>query len=294
MDKVKMDKKATYVIITPVRDEEKYIGKTIESVVAQTILPVQWIIVNDGSKDSTGSIIDQYAEKYAWITTVHRPDRGFRKNGGGVVDTFYDGYAKINADFDFIVKLDADLSFAPEYFESCFLKFVKDPKLGIGGGDIVSIIEGKAVPEKNPRFHVRGATKIYKKACWDAIEYLIRAPGWDTLDEVKANMKGWVTYSFADLVLTQHKYTGAADGTWKNWFKNGRANYIAGYHPLFLLLRCIKRMTMKPFVVPGLALFLGYTTGFITGVPKIDDKPLIKYLRKEQVKKLILQKSIWN
>src|ERR1019366_5407615 len=109
-----------YVLITPVRDEEAYLRFTIDCMVAQTIRPVEWIIVNDGSTDATGKIIDEYARQYPWIQGVHRENRGFRKAGGGVVDAFNGGYRALESkDWDFIVKLDGDLSFAPTYFERC-------------------------------------------------------------------------------------------------------------------------------------------------------------------------------
>ena len=171
-----------YVIITPARDEEKYIEGTIRSVIQQTILPAEWVIVDDGSKDRTSEILERYSTQFTWIHPVNRADRGYRKSGGGVVDAFYEGYGELTTtDWDFIVKLDADLVFGNEYFEDCFKKFIENPKIGIGGGTIYSNINGKYVKENCPPFHVRGATKIYRRDCWSAIGDLIRAPGWDTL-----------------------------------------------------------------------------------------------------------------
>jgi len=201
-----------YVIVTPARDEEAHLRNTIRSILGQTILPAEWIIVNDGSSDRTGEIIDEYSAQYPWIRAVHRTNRGFRKAGGGVVDTFNDGYLILTCkDWDFIVKLDGDLSFEPNYFESCFAHFEREPRLGVGGGVMCYIENGKKSFEANPAFHVRGATKIYKRACWDAIGGFWPAPGWDTMDEVKASMLGWTTRSFPELHLLHHRHTGAAD-----------------------------------------------------------------------------------
>ena len=202
-----------YIIITPARDEGEFLEKTIASVAEQTILPQQWIIVNDGSHDDTGEIIDRAAAKYSWITARHRPDRGFRQAGGGVIATFYDGYEQIKStEWDFLIKLDADLSFSNDYFERCFQEFDKNPRLGIAGGGIYHEEQGELKLEKDPAFHVRGATKIYCRQCWDEIGGLLRAPGWDTLDELKANMLGWTTRTFPELRLSHHRFTGAADG----------------------------------------------------------------------------------
>jgi len=239
-----------YVVITPVRDEEAYLEKTIESVTSQTILPTEWIIVNDGSTDRTGVIADAAASKCPWLKVVHRQNRGFRKAGGGVIEAFYDGYAALNCNgWDFIAKLDGDLSFEKDYFSRCFDIFRENPKLGVGGGVILNLIEGSLIPEKHPLFHVRGATKIYRRACWEAIGGLILAPGWDTLDEVKANMMGFETRAFLDLKVVHYRYTGAADGTWKNSVKNGLANYISGYHPIFMLFKCLKRAVARPYII---------------------------------------------
>ena len=106
-----------YVIITPVRDEEKHIEATIEAVAGQTIRPTEWVIVDDGSSDRTGDIIDRYAAKFPWISVVHRSNRGFRKSGGGVVEAFYDGYNALHCnDWDFVVKLDGDLTLSADLF----------------------------------------------------------------------------------------------------------------------------------------------------------------------------------
>jgi len=211
-----------YVIITPARDEEPYIRFVLDSVGSQTVLPVEWIIVNDGSRDRTGEIVDQAASERPWIHVIHRHDRGFRKPGGGVMEAFYDGYHALSCkDWEFIVKLDGDLTLAPDYFERCFKHFSEDPDLGVGGGCICHDKSGELVLEANPSFHVRGATKIYKRECWEAIGGLWPAPGWDTIDEVKANMLGWQTRTFADLRILHHRRTGTAEGTWRNFVKNG-------------------------------------------------------------------------
>jgi len=250
--------KERYIIITPVRDEEQYIEKTIMSVISQTIRPIEWIIVDDGSTDNTGSIIDKYADQHGWIKTIHRSNRGHREAGGGVIEAFYDGYNCVESkDWDFIVKLDGDLSFDSDYFERCFHNFHYSPRLGISGGGIYHIIAGQTKFEKDPVFHVRGATKIYRRPCWDAIGSLLKAPGWDTLDEVKANMLGWDTRSFPELKLVHHRPTGTADGTWRNWVKNGMANYVS-YHPLFMLFKCVKRLFQKPYILVSIALLASF------------------------------------
>lgn len=284
-----------YIIITPARDEEEFLAKTVAAVANQTILPQQWIIVNDGSRDNTGDIIDQAAATFPWITARHRQDRGFRQAGGGVIATFYDGYEQIlSTDWDFIIKLDADLSFSSDYFERCFAEFEKNPRLGIAGGGIYHEDHGELKLEKDPAFHVRGATKIYRRECWEGIGGLLRAPGWDTLDELKANMLGWKTHTFPELRLSHHRYTGAADGAWKDSIKNGRANYITGYHPAFMLMKCLRRLTKRPYVVSSVGLFWGFVSGYLRRIPQVQDRPLIRYTRNQQVRRILQMESIWK
>jgi biofilm PGA synthesis N-glycosyltransferase PgaC len=309
-----------YVIITPARNEEPHLPKTIESVASQTLQPQQWILVNDGSTDDTGRIMDRAARQHSWMKAVHRSDRGFRKSGGGVIEAFYDGYAQLPAanpqpstssrsraphstlssqpstsSWDYLVKLDADLSFDASYFSDCFERFDAEPKLGIGGGTICGLIDGVLVAESggDPSFHVRGATKIYRRACWEAIGGLMQAPGWDSLDELKANLLGWKTSTFRDLKLHQHRQTGDADGSWKNWVKNGLANYITGYHPAFMLVKCVRRGLHTGSVTIPFGLGWGFLSGYLKGVPQAEPE-VIRYVRQQQIRRLLLKPSLWS
>lgn len=284
-----------YVVITAVRDEEEHLPETIRCMLQQTVLPLEWMIVNDGSTDRTGEIIDEYARGHSWIRALHRLNRGFRKPGAGVVEAFNEGYRKLQRhDWQFIVKFDGDLSFKQSYFEECFRRFEKDMRLGIAGGTICYDSGGEPQLEEAPAFHVRGATKIYRRACWDAIGGLWPAPGWDTMDEIKANSLGWTTRSFRDLLLVHHRPTGTADGFWRALVKYGRANYICGYHPLFMFAKCLRRLSRKPRIVGAVVIMYGYLSGFIMRVPQIDDPVAIAYLRCQQWNRLTGRSSIWD
>lgn len=286
-----------YIIVSPVRDEAQHIEMTLKSVIDQTERPVLWIIVNDGSTDGTSEILDKYAAQNAWIKIVHRTNRGHRAAGSGVIAAFNDGYASIDIEnWDFIVKLDGDLSFKPDYFEKCFSKFNSDETLGIGGGTILNSRHGEMVIDSagDPPFHVRGATKIYRRVCWDKISPLPPSPGWDTVDEVMANCYGWCTRTFPDIELIQNKPTGGADGHWRNWFKNGLGCYVAGYHPIFMLGKCAKRAFQRPYLIIAAALFLGFCSGYLNRTPQVQDSAVIHYLRKQQIRHLLKRPSIYG
>lgn len=284
-----------YVIVSPVRNEEKFLEGTIKSVVSQTVKPVEWILVDDGSTDGTAAIIDRYAEQSNWIRPVHRANRGFRQSGGGVMEAFNDGYkALLCKDWDFVVKLDGDLTFEPDYFEKLLDRFMAEPALGITGGTLYSIQNGEMTMDRNPRFHVRGATKIYRRECWEQIGGLWPAPGWDTIDETSANMRGWVTMSIPEVLANHHRPTGSADGSWRDSVKHGLACYIAGYHPLYLVASSFYRLLRRPYPVPFVGGFYGFLRGYFNHIPKVDDPALIKFVRKQQLKRLMGQETIWR
>ncbi len=290
-----MNRTVPYVVITPVRDEERHVKATLASVTSQSILPTEWIIVDDGSTDKTPQIIDEYAANYPWIRIEHRPNRGARKSGGGVVEAFYAGYAKVQCqDWDFIVKLDGDLTFSADYFEKCFDQFERDSHLGIGGGVICHDLHGVQEPEINPQFHVRGATKIYKRACWEAIGGLWQAAGWDTIDEVKANMLGWKSRTFNELPVLHHRLTGTADGVLRDRIKHGMACYVSGYHPLFVAASCVSRLAQKPYLTGSAAICYGFLKGYWTRVPRVRDAQFVKYIRTQQLRRLCGMETIWK
>ena len=284
-----------FVVITPVRNESAHLEFTMRSMVSQTIRPSEWVIVDDGSTDRTGEIIDRYAALHAWISVVRRRNRGFRKTGGGVVEAFNDGVAALKTDdWEFIVKMDGDLAFESVYFERCFEHFATAPRLGMGSGVICYVENGRKEFEVCPRFHVRGASKIYRRACWEAVGGLWPAPGWDTLDEVKANRLGWQTRSFPDLHLVHYRHTGAADGLWVGYVKHGRANYICGYHPAFLFAKCLLRLPKAPLVIGAAGILYGYLAARMAKTPQFDDQETIGFLRRQQIGRLLGRETIWK
>jgi biofilm PGA synthesis N-glycosyltransferase PgaC len=290
-------KTCRYVVIIPVRDEDAFIGRALESLATQDIPPVECVVVNDGSTDDTGAIAERFAARHAWLHVVHRKDRGHRASGVGVMEAFAAGLATLRtAEWDFLVKLDADLSFGPSYFRLCFERFDMDSRLGIGGGSICVDRNGASVVEYtgDPAFHVRGATKIYRRACWDEIGGLVRSTGWDTIDEIMANQLGWKTGTFADITLLQHRVTGGAGSLWRDYVKNGRANYLTGYHPLFMLIKCARRLFMGGYVKNAAGLWWGFLVAWVRRMPRPVDRSVVDYIRREQMNFLLGRPSLWS
>lgn len=285
----------SYVVVTPVRDEEAYLPFTIDSMVNQTVRPQEWVLVNDGSKDKTGQIIEEAATRHSWIRAVHCADRGYRKWGAGIIEAFYAGFNALTCrNWDFMSKLDGDLSYAPDYFESCFRKFKENPSIGIGGGVLYHYEDGKRVLERHPTFHVRGGVKIYRRTCWDALEGLWVGPGSDTVDEVKANMLGWTSMSFTDIHMIHHRFTGASWGRWGGLVKDGKIDYVTGYHPLFEAAKSVVRLGRRPYVLGSVAMVYGYVAARLQRMQRVDDPELIRYLRRQQLARLFGGKTIWK
>jgi glycosyltransferase involved in cell wall biosynthesis len=284
-----------YVLISPVRDEEAYIAKTIDSVISQTIRPAEWIIIDDGSRDETGRIIDEYARKYPWIVVLHRTDRGHRLAGAGVMEAFYSGYEHLQCeDWDCIGKLDGDVILGAEYFETCLQRFTEDAKLGLCGGVLYCEDGGQLKLDKHPENHVRGALKFYRRSCWNGIGGLIKSPGWDTVDEIHASMLGWRTKSFSDLKAIHNRPNGAAAGAWSDSVKNGRADYVSGYHPAFIVVKCAKRLLQKPYGVRSFAHAYGYLSGYAGKAVRIGNKDLVRYIRNQQIRRMLFLESGWK
>jgi poly-beta-1,6-N-acetyl-D-glucosamine synthase len=294
-----------YVVISPVRNEAAHLEATIRSMVNQTIPPVQWIIVNDGSTDATAEILDRWTALHSWIVPVHlagrdsagvesKRTRGQRAFEAKEITAFHAGFTQLaSKDWDYIVKLDGDLGFEPDYFERCLAAFAADPKLGIGGGVICHQLNGKLQVEPTPRFHVRGATKIYRRNCWMQIDGVINGAAWDTIDEVKANMFGWKTQTFPDLKVTHFRFTGTANGAWQNAVKIGSWSYVSGYHPLYIFVRAVKWISEKPYFVSSLGMLYGFLSAWIRRVPQID-QTVLRYLREQQLRRLAFRSTIWD
>lgn len=283
-----------YVAITPARNEAENIGETIACMQRQTIAPTAWYIVDDGSTDETASIVQDAALHTPWIHLLSREDRGYRVSGGDV-QSFQFAYGQLaDTDWDFLIKLDSDLRFSDDYFASCFRAFEQSEKLGIAGGTIYNLDESVRVPEEHPAFHVRGATKIYRRECWEDIGGLVRTPAWDTIDEVSANMHGWTTRTLPDVPIDHLRSTGDAAGQWSNWVKNGRAAYLVGYHPLFLAARAVRHSARSPYLVSTIGLLWGYIKSVVTREPKDVDREVVAYVRDQQMRRLTGRKSVWR
>lgn len=273
--------RARYALITPVRDEEQYIGPMIDSMLAQEILPAKWIIIDDGSTDRTAAIVDSYVEKFHFIELVRLPPRDRRMAGGeGAVPT---ALQKVNLDeFDFLARFDADLLFRADYISSILREFDHDPRLGIAGGGLYSERDGELKLEKDPDFHVRGALKMYRRQCFQDIGGLTTDIGWDTIDEVYAWIKEWNTRSFYQYKVIHRRGTGEALHPSRIYRERGRAEYLTWSLPLFVLAKAVKIAVTEHSLVKPVCYLASYASCHLSGEPRIQDPNFSKARRRQQ------------
>lgn len=281
-----------YLAITPAKDEEKYLPSLIDSLVNQSVTPDRWIIIDDGSRDASARIIDQAAQRYPWIEPHHLAPRLRREEGGeSVIMQFLP--RQTWEQYDYIFRLDADISFGPELVEGLMAEFVRRPSLGIAGPTLYEPDGEEWHEVVAPGFHTRGAAKLYSRTCFGAIGGLENGPGWDTFDEACAMMLGFTSRSFRNLRALHHRPQGGAIGLCKSRLFSGRCAYRVGYSPLFMLARAVWRTFKRPYLVGGALLLFGYIQGYWT-TTRISSPELVRFVRRQQIRRLLGMESQWR
>jgi glycosyltransferase involved in cell wall biosynthesis len=279
-----------YVLVTPARNEEAYLGRTIESVVAQTVKPLRWVIVSDGSTDRTDEIASCAAAAHSWIEVVRMPERRSRDFAGkvGAFNVGRDRLAQLQ--YDVIGSLDADVEFAPEYFEFLLDRFAEDPRLGLAGTPFEEA--GKIYDYRFSSVdHVSGACQLFRRGCYDEIGGYrpLEGGGIDAVAALSARMKGWRTRTFTEMRSIHLRPMGSANHGASRvvvFFRLGERAYRLGYHPLWQVCRSIYQMTRRPYVAGGVALSAGYFGSMIRGIQRPIGKDLIDFQRKDQMRRL--------
>jgi glycosyltransferase involved in cell wall biosynthesis len=278
-----------YVLVTPARNEEEYLERTIESVVSQTMKPLRWVIVSDGSTDRTDEIVKRAAADHSWIELVRLPERRNR-DFAGKVGAFNEGRSRLaHLQYDVIGSLDADVAFAPGYFEYLIARFEEDPKLGLAG---TPFDEGGKVYDY--RFssldHVSGACQLFRRACFEQIGGYrpLEGGGIDVVAVLSARMAGWRTQTFTEMRSIHLRPMGSANHPLKvvAFFRLGERAYRLGFHPLWQVCRSIYQLSRRPYVSGGIALSAGYFTAMIRRMKRPVSEDLIEFQRKDQMRRL--------
>lgn len=290
-----MPEPRTYVLISPCRNEADYMRRTLDSVVAQSLQPTLWVIVDDGSTDETPQILADYAAKHDWIRIVQKPDRGHRAVGPGVVEAFYVGYQSIDpADFTYSCKLDLDLDLPPRYFETLIERMEADPRIGTCSGKPYIRQNGTLVSERRGDEMSVGMTKFYRRTCFQDIGGYVHEVMWDAIDCHKARQRGWkaVSWDHPDLNFEHLRPMGSSQTSiWTGKRRHGFGQYFMGSDLFFYAATCVFRMAEKPYVLGGLAMMQGYLAAWMRGDRQLDDPELRAFIRAYQRQALFKGKS---
>jgi poly-beta-1,6-N-acetyl-D-glucosamine synthase len=284
----------TYALITPARNEAQFIELTIRAVVSQTLRPLKWVIVSDGSTDGTDEIVQRYACKHEWIELLRQPDRADR-NFAGKAAAFNAGCSLLRGmDYQVIGNLDADITFEEDYFAFLMDKFAVHPRLGVAGTPYAENGKTRSRPDLE---HVSGACQMFRRECFEAIGGYpsIKSGGIDLISVFSARAAGWQTRTFPEKICQHHRKMGAAQitGLAERWHR-GRMDYLLGSHPVWEVFRSLYQMKNKPVVLGGILILLGYLWQWVRGVERTMPPPLIVLRRRDQMRglKSTLQRAL--
>jgi glycosyltransferase involved in cell wall biosynthesis len=288
-----------YLLVSPCRDEAAHMRRTLDSVVAQTVRPARWVIVDDGSTDATPEILAEYAARYGWITVIRKPDRGARAVGPGVIEAFYAGLDAVRDDweagrFPYLCKLDLDLDLPPRYFERLMERMRADPRIGTSSGKPYVRRGGALVSERRGDEMSAGMTKFYRADCFRDIGGFVREVMWDAIDCHKARQRGWraVSWDEPELRFEHLRPMGSSQSSiWEGRRRHGFGQYYMGSDPLYYAATCVFRMDEPPYVLGGLAMAQGYLAAWMRGAPRHRDAELVRYIRRWQRRALRVGKG---
>jgi len=287
----------SYLLVSPCRNEADYMKLTLDSVVAQSVQPDLWVIVDDGSTDETPAILADYANRYSFIQIITREDRGHRSVGPGVIEAFYHGYDQVDVtQFDYVCKFDLDLDLPPRYFEILIQRMQDNPRIGTCSGKAYFKDKktGALISEKCGDEMSVGMTKFYRRSCFEAIGGFVRQVMWDGIDCHKCRQLGWIAASWdePDLQFIHLRPMGSSQqGIFTGRMRHGFGQYFMGTGLLYMTASSVFRMLHPPYFVGGFAMLWGYVKSMLQGSERFDDVELVAFIRSYQWACLVKGKS---
>jgi hypothetical protein len=276
-----VDDRIKYLVISPAKDESGYIRHTIRSVIQQSVRPVKWVIVDDGSVDGTADIVERNAKACPWIQLMRTGRSAGRDLGCAEVLAFNLAYeASKDMEYEFIVKLDCDVKLETHYFKTILNRMVSRKDLGIASGRYLEICRGQWRPVPMPDYHAAGASKVVRRTCFEEIGGFVPKKGWDTLDEIRAQMRGWQTTHFKDVEFLHLKPEGSAMGRVQSFAFLGEIYYLTGGGFVFFLLKVIhKCFCSRPMFAGALKMLVGYLRARTSGQERLVTESEAKFYR---------------
>lgn len=270
----------SYALVTPVHDEATNLPRLVEAVVAQTAQPSEWVLVDDGSTDGTREHARSLADSHPWVRLVELPSSATATRGAPIVRSFLAGEATVDPSVEVVVKLDADVSMDPDYFERLLGEFAVDEALGIASGTALEWQDGEWRPRFGTGTSVWGAARAYRRACFTAVSPLVERMGWDSVDEHKAQLAGWRTRTLPGLSFRHHRAEGARDESqYGAWHRQGELAYYLGYRPSYLALRTVYHLRRSPAAV---GLVAGYLRSLVRRGERCPDPDVRRRVRELQ------------
>ena len=281
-----------YVLISPCKDEARYIERTLDSIANQSIKPVQWAIVDDGSTDDGMAIVERWRARLPFIKIVHRSS-GARAVGPGVIRAFNEGLANVDVPYDFLCKFDVDLALPPRYFETMLRRMDADPDLGTCSGKSFyrHPKTGVEVDELHGDEQSCGPIKFYRRTCFEEIGGFMSDVGWDGFDCHKARWMGWRAQSWPDPEI-RYEHLRPMGTSQKSVhagrIRHGRGTWLIGTHPLFfaasMLMRAVRQ---RPYVTGALYASYGYLKAAATRTPRYGSPEITRFIQRFQLRALV-------
>ena len=288
------------LLITPVHNEAEHLERTVRAVAAQTLEPDLWLIVDDGSTDSSPQLLERLASEVPFLEVRRAPERGLRPGEDGLAlaaeaVAFNAALDAVDlAEFTHVGKLDADVELSPGYLEQLLGRFAAEPELGIAGGVLLERNGRGWEPTKIPAHHVRGAIKLYSRECFEAIGGIEERLGWDTIDETYARMRGYSTRSVPEITARHHRPVATRGGALRGRARHGQCAYILRYSAWWVVLRAFKVGLSRPYGLTGIAFLYGYFNSKAKAQPKVEDERFERFVRGELRQRLLPGSSFFH
>jgi len=279
-----------HVVVTPCRDEVSLVRNLVKTMSKQTVRPDSWVIVLHNYPDSSIRELEEETLGSDWISLHRVDDNSTRRRGAQIARIVNFGISHFPQDWDFLSKIDSDVELPVDYFESILSEFSDSQDLGIASGSCYVLEGGRKIVEKVSDDHTRGALKTYRRQCFEDIGGIAEVNGWDGIDNIKAQMKGWTTKNFPQIQVKHSRRTGAYSGLLRGCFEAGQFSFSMRYYPPYIFARSMHRMISKPIIIGGVSMLAGYFHAYFSGHPSSCDKESIEYLRRKQKNRI----SFWN
>jgi GT2 family glycosyltransferase len=281
---------ARYVLLSACKNERDYIALCLESVRRQTVPPHAWVIVDDGSSDDTAAIVESFLPSCPYLQLIRLP-AGRPRSFGSKDRAIQLAYERVrHLDFELVGVLDTDVSLeAPDYYARVLDAFAADPRLGIAGGYVYERQGGEWRPRPiNTPWSVAGCVQLFRRECFDAIGGFVPLEfgGSDTLTELQLRMQGWETRSLPGLPVHHYRSTSSAGGLLRGYYRLGLLDASFGSHPLFMAVKCLRRIPYRPWGIGAAALLAGYVGYHLRDGRLLIPEPVSRHLRQEQLARL--------